>query len=94
MSLQGQVYIPVEADETTPMLMNAGMSGQAEALITVLWNSQGVTGTYGWPAKMPIIEINDTAEDISRKLVQGIEMTYPTKSSKLEYLFSIGNCSD
>ena len=92
---QGEVYIPVEAAETLPMFLSAGGSGHADTgIITVIWNSHGgVTGNYGWPSKMPLIGINDTVEDINNKLVQGINMTYPTKEEKFRYLLELGSCA-
>ena len=50
-NMQGQVYVKVEADATTPMLMSLdGSSGKFTSDYVIEWKkSGGVTGMHGWP---------------------------------------------
>ena len=56
--MDGQVYVTVEADEATPMVLDAsgsGGGGETTFGITVLWTfSGGITGTGNWMGATPV----------------------------------------
>ena len=89
--MNGQVYIPVRADEATPMLMSAtGSSGQISSIAIIKWEkSGGISGSYDWNLmgmKQP--GADDSVESINATLQSKLETMYPDEYDRWQFIFT------
>ena len=96
--MEGQVYVTVEADEVTPMLMNAvqsGLNGETtiyyDGFYKLNWETPGGVTGGGWPKGY--IEGN-TPNEIGNNLWNQVNEKYPMNTqSRTEYINSLlPNC--
>ena len=98
--MEGQVYVTVEANEASPMLMSAVQSGKMGdawfGTYNLHWDSEGGVQGNGFP---PGFSSTSTSEDtISGELAFFIRTNYPDYDDngvnhRVEYMNSVGNCA-